>query len=311
MTERGKNKSSGLEVRLGKLKLKNPVMTASGTAGYGAELSEFFDLSKLGAIVLKGISLEPWQGNPGPRITETRCGMINSIGLQNVGLDVFLAEKLPFIRQWDVPVIANILGTSAAEYIKIASALEDTGIDGIELNVSCPNVKEGGIAFGLDIKSFSGLVRAVRKKVKTPALIVKLAPGAPGIEAFSRAAEEEGADAISLINTIPAMAIDVNTRRPLIKNKIGGLSGPAIKPIAVRMVYQAFKAVKIPVIGMGGITTGEDAVEFMLAGASAVAIGTATFMDPLAALKVIEGIEAWMDRHGVKKAASITGAMLS
>ncbi len=300
-----------LEIRLGKLRLKNPVMTASGTAGYGAELAEFFDLSKLGAIVMKGISLDPWQGNPTPRITETRCGMINSIGLQNVGLDAFLKEKLPFIRQWDVPVIANILGTSAGEYIKLASALEDAGVEGIELNVSCPNVKEGGIAFGLDLKSFTRLVRAVRKKVKNPALIVKLSPGAPGIEAFSRAAEDEGADAISLINTIPAMAIDVNTRRPLIKNVIGGLSGPAIKPIAVRMVYQASKAVKIPVIGMGGIASGEDAVEFMLSGAAAVAVGTATFMDPLATLKVIEGIGAWMERHGIKSASRITGAMLS
>ena len=300
-----------LEIRLGKLRLKNPVMTASGTAGYGAELAEFFDLSKLGAIVMKGISLDPWQGNPTPRITETRCGMINSIGLQNVGLDAFLKEKLPFIRQWDVPVIANILGTSAGEYIKLARALEDAGVEGIELNVSCPNVKEGGIAFGLDLKSFTRLVRAVRKKVKNPALIVKLSPGAPGIEAFSRAAEDEGADAISLINTIPAMAIDVNTRRPLIKNVIGGLSGPAIKPIAVRMVYQASKAVKIPVIGMGGIASGEDAVEFMLSGAAAVAVGTATFMDPLATLKVIEGIGAWMERHGIKSASRITGAMLS
>ncbi len=305
------NNNKRLEVKLGRLKLKNPVMTASGTAGYGAELAEFFDLSKLGAIVLKGISLTPWQGNPTPRITETRCGMINSIGLQNVGLDAFLREKLPFVRQWDVPVIANILGTSAAEYTRLASALEEAGVDGIELNVSCPNVKEGGIAFGLDLKSFASLVRAVRARVKKPVLIVKLSPGAPGIEEFSRAAEGEGADAISLINTIPAMAIDVNTRRPLIKNRIGGLSGPAIKPIAVRMVYQASKAVKIPVIGMGGITTGEDAVEFMLAGATAVAVGTATFMDPMAVLKVVQGIGAWMERHGIKKASSITGAMLT
>ena len=311
MVDRG-NKNKKLEVRIGGLKLKNPVMTASGTAGYGAELAEFFDLSKLGAIVLKGISLVPWQGNPAPRITETRCGMINSIGLQNVGLDAFLREKLPFARQWDVPVIANILGTSAAEYTRLASALEDAGVEGIELNVSCPNVKEGGIAFGLNLKSFAGLIRAVRKKVKNPVLIVKLSPGAPSIEEFSRAAEAEGADAISLINSIPAMAIDVNTRRPLIKNVIGGLSGPAIKPIAVRMVYQASKSVKnIPIIGIGGIITGEDAVEFMLAGATAVAVGTATFMDPMAALKVVEGIGSWMERQGIKSASHITGAMLS
>nr|MDA8086195.1 dihydroorotate dehydrogenase catalytic subunit [Nitrospiraceae bacterium] len=206
----------GLQVRLGKLKLKNPVLTASGTAGYGEELAEFFDLSKLGAMVMKGISLQPWQGNPAPRITETPCGMINSIGLQNVGLDVFLREKLPFVRQWDVPVIANILGTDANEYIRLAAELDEAGVEAIELNVSCPNIKKGGISFGRDINSFSRLVAAVRRKVKNAALIVKLTPDAP-VDVFARAAGESGADAVSLIHTIPALAIDINTRRPLIK----------------------------------------------------------------------------------------------
>jgi dihydroorotate dehydrogenase (NAD+) catalytic subunit len=299
-----------LEVRLGKLTLKNPVMTASGTAGYGEELSEFYDLSKLGAFVLKGISLKPWAGNPPPRITETPCGMINAIGLQNVGLKAFLEEKLPFIRKFDVPAIANILGNTEGEYEKLASSLDEAGVEGIELNVSCPNVKKGGLSFGIDLKAFTRLIRKVRGSVKKPLLIVKLSPGAPDICEFARAAEAEGADALSLINTVPAMAIDINTRRPSIKNTVGGLSGPAIKPIAVRMVYQASKAVRIPVIGIGGIMTGEDAVEFVLAGATAVAVGTATFLDPKAPLEVVEGIEAYMDRHGVGRVSELVGGLV-
>ena len=259
---------------------------------------------------MKGISLEPWQGNPVPRITETPCGMINSIGLQNVGLKVFLEDKLPFAKKWDVPIIANIIGTSMDEYVKLASALDGAGVEGIELNVSCPNIKKGGISFGRDLAVFARLVGAVRKKIKKAVLIVKLTPDAPVAE-FAAAAEASGADAVSLVNTVPAMAIDVNTRRPLIKNMIGGLSGPAIKPIAVRMVYQAAKAVKIPVIGMGGITDGADAVEFMLAGASAVAVGTAIFRDPLALLKVIDGIAAYMDKHAISRASGLTGAMIT
>ncbi|MDA8388721.1 MAG: dihydroorotate dehydrogenase [Nitrospiraceae bacterium] len=297
-----------LRVGIGSLKLKNPVMTASGTAGYGAELAEFFDPSLLGALVMKGISLEPWQGNPPPRITETPCGMINSIGLQNVGLEMFLREKLPFARQWDVPVIANILGTSADEYVRLAAELDGAGVEGIELNVSCPNIKKGGISFGRDMAVFARLVGAVRKTVKSAALIVKLTPDAPVAE-FARAAEESGADAVSLINSIPAMAIDVNTRRPLVKNVIGGLSGPAVKPIAVRMVYQASRAVRVPVIGMGGITEGRDAVEFMLAGAHAVAVGTAIFSDPMAPLKILDGIRAYMENHGIKRVSAITGSV--
>ena len=297
-----------LRVSVGRLKLKNPVMTASGTAGYGEDLAQFFDPSELGALVMKGISLEPWQGNPPPRITETHCGMINSIGLQNVGLEAFLREKLPFARQWDVPVIANIIGTDANEYVRLAGELDGAGVEGIELNVSCPNIKKGGISFGRDMAVFTRLVGAVRKAVSGAALIVKLTPEAPVAE-FARAAEENGADAVSLINSIPALAIDVNTRKPLVKNVIGGLSGPAIKPIAVRMVYQAGRAVSIPVIGMGGITEAADAIEFMLAGAHAVAVGTAVFRDPFAPVKILEGIKGYMKKHGIERVSGLTGAM--
>ncbi len=301
--------SKRLEVKIGKLTLKNPVMTASGTAGYGAELSEFFDLSRLGAIVLKGISLKPWPGNPPPRIIETPSGMINAIGLQNVGLKAFIDEKLPFIKKFDVPVIANVLGTTVGEYAKLASRLDEAGVDGIELNVSCPNVKKGGIAFGLDLKAFYKLIRKVRGCVKQAILIVKLSPGAPDICEFSRAAEDEGADAISLINTIPAMEIDISCRKPSIKNVIGGLSGPAIMPIALRMVFQASRAVKIPVIGMGGIRAGEDAVKFLLAGATAVAVGTAIFVNPRAPINVIEGIEDYLKRFNVEKVSDLIGGL--
>jgi dihydroorotate dehydrogenase (NAD+) catalytic subunit len=299
-----------LSVKIGKLTLRNPVMTASGTAGYGEELSGFYDLSGLGAIVLKGISLAPWQGNPAPRITETHCGMINSIGLQNVGLRVFIKEKLPFVRKFDVPVIANILGNTVSEYVKIAKSLDDEGVNGIELNVSCPNVKKGGISFGTDLKTCSALVRKVRARVNRAVLIVKLSPMAPDIAEFARQAEAEGADAISLINTVPAMAIDINTRRPLLRNGAGGLSGPAIKPIALRMVRRAYRAVGIPIIGMGGISSGEDAVEFLLAGATAVAVGTAIFSNPMAPLDVASGIARYMERQGVSTVSELTGGLL-
>lgn len=303
------NKGKNLKVRLGSLVLQNPVMTASGTAGYGTELARFYDPSLLGAIILKGISLSPWQGNPPPRIAETPCGMINSIGLQNVGLEAFLKEKLPPVMKYGVPVIANILGNTAGQYATLAERL-DGAVHGVELNVSCPNVKKGGIAFGVDPKGFTRLVREARRRMKKSILIVKLSPGAQDIAEFARRAEAEGADALSLINTIPAMAIDANTRRPLIKNIIGGLSGPAIKPIALRMVYQASKAVGIPVIGMGGITTGQDAVEFMLAGAAAVAVGTATFLNPMAPVAILEGIRAYMDKHKIKDVSSLTGGLV-
>lgn len=299
-----------LSVTIGRLSLRNPVMTASGTGGYGEELAGFFDLSGLGAIVMKGISLAPWQGNPVPRIAETHCGMLNSIGLQNVGLRVFIKEKLPFVRKFDVPVIANILGNTVPEYVKIAKSLDDEGVDGIELNVSCPNVKKGGISFGTDLKTCSVLVRKVRAKLQRAVLIVKLSPAAPDIAEFARQAEAEGADAISLINTVPAMAIDINTRRPLVRNGYGGLSGPAIKPIALRMVHLAARAVRIPVIGMGGISSGEDAVEFLLAGATAVAVGTAIFSNPMAPLEVAAGIARYMEKHGISGISGLTGGLI-
>ncbi len=287
-----------LSAEIGKLRLKNPVMTASGTFGYGEEYSEFFDLERLGAVILKGISLEPRPGNPPPRICETPCGMLNAIGLQNVGLKAFLKEKLPFLRKFKTPVIANILGTSIGEYARLAKALADAGVEAVELNVSCPNVKAGGIEFGLDKRALGRLIRKVRQSTDAT-VIVKLSPMVTDIREFARVAEAEGADAVSLINTIPAMAIDARSRRPLLSNITGGLSGPAIKPIALRLVWLASGAVKIPVIGIGGIMNADDAVEFMLAGATAVAVGTANFINPSAPVDIIEGLEAYMKESGI------------
>ncbi|MEK6652616.1 MAG: dihydroorotate dehydrogenase [Nitrospirota bacterium] len=298
-----------LTVHIGKLKLKNPVMTASGTFGYGEEYSEFVDLNKLGAIVVKGISLKPREGNPSPRICETSCGMLNSIGLQNVGLKEFLKTKLPYVRKYDTKLIVNILGNTLQEYVKLSEALDDAGVDGIELNVSCPNVKKGGIVFGTDKKMLGKLILKVKASIKNSLLITKLSPNVSDIKEFARIAEESGSDAISLINTIPGMAIDVKTRKPKIANIIGGLSGPAIKPIAVRMIYEAYGAVKIPIIGMGGIMNSEDAVEFMLAGATAVAIGTANFVNPMATLAIIRGMESFMKENGITDFKKLTGGL--
>jgi dihydroorotate dehydrogenase (NAD+) catalytic subunit len=298
-----------LSVKIGKLELKNPVVTASGTFGYGEEYSEFFDLSRLGAVVMKGVSLKPMPGNPPPRIYETPCGMLNAIGLQNVGLKKFLKEKLPFIRRFDTRAIANVLGGTPAEYVKLARALDRAGLDAIELNVSCPNVKKGGMAFCSDNRMLKRLVGKVRKAVKNSTLIVKLSPTVADIAASARAAEEGGADAVSLINTLPGMAIDINTRRPVLANVTGGLSGPAIKPVALRMVWQASQAVGIPVIGMGGIMNAGDAVEFLLAGASAVAVGTANFVRPTAALEVLEGIEQYMREKAIEDISDIIGGL--
>ena len=298
-----------LTVNIGKLKLKNPVMTASGTFGYGEEYSEFVDLNKLGAIVVKGISLKPREGNPSPRICETSCGMLNSIGLQNVGLKEFLKTKLPYVRKYDTKLIVNILGNTLQEYVKLSEALDDAGVDGIELHVSCPNVKKGGIVFGTDKKMLAKLIGKVRSSVKNSTLITKLSPNVSDIKEFARIAEESGSDAISLINTIPGMAIDIKTKKPKIENIIGGLSGPAIKPIAVRMVYESYRAVKIPIIGMGGIMNSEDAVEFMLAGATAVAIGTANFVNPMATLAIIRGMESFMKENGITDFKKLTGGL--
>ena len=298
-----------LSVQIGNLKLKNPVMTASGTFGYGEEYSEFVDLNKLGAIVVKGISLEPMDGNPPPRICETPCGMLNAIGLQNVGLKRFIKEKLPYLKNFDTPVIANILATTIQAYVRLSKALDDAGIDGIELNVSCPNVKKGGITFGTDKKTLSRLISKVRQSVKKAVLITKLSPNVSNIQDFAKVAEDSGSEAISMINTIQGMAIDIETRRPRLSNITGGLSGPAIKPVAVRMVWESHNKVKIPIIGMGGITDARDAIEFMLAGATAVAVGTANFINPHVAESIITGIEDYLKRKGIGDVKEIIGGM--
>jgi dihydroorotate dehydrogenase (NAD+) catalytic subunit len=301
------------KVTIGKLKLKNPVMTASGTFGYGAEFAEFVNLNDLGAVVMKGISVEPRDGNPPPRIHETACGMLNAIGLQNVGLKKFIKDKLRYIKnkKYNTNVVANILGNTPDEYIKLASELDGAGVDAIELNVSCPNVDKGGIEFCADPNMLGRLVKQVRKVVKSSTLIVKLSPSATDIRVPARVCEEEGADAISLINSIPGMAIDIATRRPLLSNVIGGLSGPAIKPVAVRMVWQASKAVKIPIIGMGGIQNASDAIEFMLAGATAVAVGTANFINPRATAEIVEGIVKYMRENNIKNISEIIGGLVT
>ncbi|MCG2708878.1 MAG: dihydroorotate dehydrogenase [Thermodesulfovibrionales bacterium] len=298
-----------LTVNIGKLKLKNPVMTASGTFGYGEEYSEFVDLNKLGAIVVKGLSLKPMEGNPSPRIYETPCGMLNAIGLQNVGVKEFLKTKLPYIRNFDTRLIVNIFGNTIQEYVRLSRILDDSGADGIELNVSCPNIKKGGIFFGTDQKMLQKLLSKVRASVRNAVLITKLSPNVSYIQEFAKIAEECGSDAVSLINTIPGMAIDIKTRRPRIANITGGLSGPAIKPIAVRMVYETFRAVKIPVIGMGGIMNSSDAIEFMLAGATAVAVGTANFINPSATIDIINGIESFMTENSITDIKELTGGI--
>lgn len=298
-----------LTVNIGRLKLKNPVMTASGTFGYGEEYSEFVDLNKLGAIVVKGLSLKPMEGNPAPRIYETPCGMLNAIGLQNVGVKEFLKTKLPYIRKFDTKLIVNIFGNTLQEYVKLSRILDDSGVDGIELNVSCPNIKKGGIFFGTDKKMLQKLVAKVRASVSNAVLITKLSPNVSYIQEFAKIAEECGSEAVSLINTIPGMAIDIKTRRPRIANITGGLSGPAIKPIAVRMVYETFKAVKIPVIGMGGIMNSGDAIEFMIAGAASVAIGTANFVNPSATIDIIKGIESFMAENSIRDVKELRGAI--
>lgn len=300
-----------VKVRIGGMVLRNPVMTASGTFGYGEEFSEFFDLARLGAVVVKGISLKPMDGNPPPRITETPCGMLNSIGLQNVGLRRFLKEKLPILEKFDTNVIVNILGGTSAEYVRLASALDEAaGVQGIELNVSCPNVKKGGVFFGSDVKSLERLVKKVRAVVRSSVLIVKLSPSVHRTAEFARAAEGAGADAVSLINTIPALAVDAQTQRPVLGNVTGGLSGPAIKPVALKMVWDAARAVDIPVIGMGGIMNAADAVEFILAGAAAVAVGTANFVNPMATVDIADGIQTYLKQKGITDISGLRGALL-
>jgi len=299
-----------LSVKIGDLALKNPVMTASGTFGYGEEYAEFVDLSLLGAIVTKGLSLKPREGNPPPRIVETPAGMLNAIGLQNIGVERFIEEKLPFLEQFDVPVIANFFGDSIDEFVGAAERLSRAdGIDGLEMNISCPNKQAGWLVFGTDPEVTFEVVSAVRR-VTDLTLIVKLSPNVTDIAQMARVAEDAGADAVSLINTVTGMAIDINTRRPKLANVTGGLSGPAIKPIGVRMVWEVFKAVGIPVIGSGGIMSGEDAVEYMLAGAAAVAVGTANFVTPTATTDIITGIRDYMAAHGIGDISTIKGGLL-
>ncbi|NLG88541.1 MAG: dihydroorotate dehydrogenase [Clostridiaceae bacterium] len=298
-----------LSVNIAGMKLKNPVIAASGTFGFGREYSKFFDLNRLGGISVKGLTLEPRKGNRPPRIAETPGGILNSVGLQNPGVHAFIRDEIPFLRGFDTAVIANVAGNTVEDYRAIVEILSDADIDAIELNVSCPNVKEGCLMFGSTASGVFEVTGAVRKVCKKP-LIVKLSPNVTDITEIARAAEAAGADCVSLINTLLGMSIDIEKRKPVLANIMGGLSGPAVKPVAVRMVYETAKAVKIPVIGMGGISNGNDAVEFMLAGASAVMVGTAGFVNPNVWVETVQGIEKYMRENGFEKAADLTGALI-
>ena len=290
-------------------KLKNPITCASGTFGSGIEYSEAVDLNKIGAITTKGVSVLPWSGNPTPRVAETPSGMMNAIGLQNPGVEVFIKRDLDFLRGFDVPVIVNVCGHSVEEYVSVVESLsEEDGVFAFEVNVSCPNVKEGGIAFGTDPKALTEVTKEVKAKAKKP-VIMKLSPNVTSIAEMARAAEASGADAVSLINTFTAMKIDIYKRKFVLANKTGGLSGPAIHPVAVRMVYEVYDAVNIPIIGMGGVATAEDAIELIMAGADMAAVGMMNFHDPLSIIKVIDGIDEFMDRTGVKNIGELKGCM--
>ncbi len=298
-----------MSVDIAGIKLKNPVIAASGTFGYGLEFEKYIDLNLIGGISVKGLSVKPREGNPTPRIVETPSGMLNAIGLQNIGIEAFVKEKMPLLRKYDTAVIANFFGDSIDEYTEAAARLSDVeGIAALEMNISCPNKQEGWLVFGTDPNMLKRVVGAVRKVTKIP-LIVKLSPNVTDITVTAKAAEESGADAISLINTLTGMAVDIETRRPVLANITGGLSGPAIKPVALKMVWQSAQAVSIPVIGLGGIMRWEDAVEFLLAGASAVQVGTANFVDPEASLKIAEGIEAYCRRKGVGSVKDLVGSL--
>jgi dihydroorotate dehydrogenase (NAD+) catalytic subunit len=298
-----------LAVTVGSVRLKNPVMTASGTFGYGVEFLPFLDLSELGGIVVKGLSPKPRRGNPPERIVETPAGMLNAIGLQNVGVDAFITDKLPQLAPYDTAVIANVFGETEGEYVEVLEKLDAArGVAAVELNVSCPNVEAGGLIFGNDPKALAKVTRACRRATRLP-LWVKLSPNVTDIRDTARAAEAEGADAISLVNTFVGMVVDVERRRPVLANGSGGLSGPAIRPLAVWMTWQVRRAVKIPIVGMGGIMTGRDAVEFLLAGATAVQVGTANFVTPRAAIDVIDGIRAWLAERGIASAGELVGTL--
>ena len=306
--KKGKGQEINLSVTIAGIQLKNPVMTASGTFGYGEECSPYVDLNKLGAIIVKGLSLRPRCGNPTPRIVETPAGMLNAIGLQNVGVDAFIKEKMPFLKKYDVPVIANIFGEDVKEYAEVAKRLDGTGIAGIEINISCPNVKKGGIVFGTNPKEAAKVGRAVKKAARLP-IITKLSPNVTDIKIMAKAVEDAGSDAISLINTITGMAIDVENRKPRLANFVGGLSGPAIRPIAVRMVWEVAKVVKVPIIGIGGIMTANDALEFIIAGASAVQVGTANFIEPAATMNILGDIKDYLVRHKIDDIKDLVGSL--
>ena len=301
-----------LKVEIAGIKLKNPVMTASGTFGYGEEYASFVDLNRLGAMILKGITLKPKAGNLPPRVIETPSGMLNSIGLQNVGVEVLIKEKLPYLKKFNTPVIINISGDTIEEYVELAQRLEEVsaemGVAGLEVNISCPNVKKGGMAWGTDAKATYKVVSSIRKTITLP-LIVKLTPNVTDIKIIAQAAEEAGADALSLINTLVGMVVDIDSRRPKLTNVSGGLSGPAVKPVALWMVWQVFQTVSIPVIGIGGIIKVEDALEFIIAGARAIEIGTANFVNPGVTIEIIEGIEKFLVENNIKDINELVGSM--
>lgn len=297
-----------MKVNIAGVEWKNPVTVASGTFGSGEEFSEFVDLNRLGAVTTKGVANIPWEGNPTPRVAETCSGMMNAVGLQNPGIDLFCKRDIPFLKKYDTKIIVNVCGKSTEDYCEVVERLADEDVDMLEINISCPNVKEGGIAFGQNPKAAEEITRAVKKYAKQP-VIMKLSPNVTSIAEMAKAVEAGGADAISLINTITGMKIDIYRRAFLLANKTGGVSGPAIHPIAVRMVYEAANAVRLPIIGMGGIATAEDAIEMILAGASAVSVGTANFYNPTAAVEVAEGIEAYMQKYGFNSVKDMTGCV--
>ena len=296
------------KVTIAGVEFKNPVMTASGTFGSGMEYGEFVDLNRLGAVVTKGVANIPWPGNPTPRVAETYGGMLNAIGLQNPGIDVFIERDIPFLKQYDTKIIVNVCGKTVEDYCDVVEKLGDQPVDMLEINVSCPNVKEGAIAFGQKADALFNITKEIKKYAKQP-VIMKLSPNVTDITEMAKAAEAAGADAVSLINTLTGMKIDVHRRQFAIANKTGGLSGPAIKPVAVRMVYQVANAIKIPIIGMGGIANAEDALEFILAGATAVSVGAMNFVNPYTTVEVVDGIEAYMKRYGIEDINSLIGAV--
>lgn len=296
------------KVTIADVEFKNPVMVASGTFGSGEEFSEFVDLNRLGAVVTKGVANVPWPGNPTPRIAEVRGGMLNAIGLQNPGIDLFIKRDIPFLQKYDTRIIVNVCGKSTEDYCEVVERLADAPVDMLEINISCPNVKEGGIAFGQDPKAVEAITRECKKRAKQP-VIMKLSPNVTDITVMAKAAEAGGADALSLINTLTGMKIDVERQTFAIANKTGGLSGPAVHPVAVRMVYQTAQAVKIPIIGMGGICTAEDALEMILAGATAVSVGTANFADPSVTMEIVDEMEAYLERHQIADIRELIGAV--